>query len=242
MKDYLLKERKELVDMWNAFMVDGATFTENDIPICPTFIPDGIPTDFISYHDATILHNEEISNGNYDYKVNKCIHFYIYDQYFDRPEDGIWTHPYEALDIINHFNGIITPDFSTFLDFPHPIKIYNTYRMRAFGHWMYLNKNPVINNVRWGTPDTWNYSFDGIPHNSIISIGTVASGLTEIENRTDFELGLKKLISVVQPETVIIYGSSKYKSLDPLREAGINIVSIPSKRNTIYKEGERKNK
>lgn len=30
--------------------------------------------------------------------------------------------------------GVITPDFSTWQDDPEPIKLYNTYRMRALAH------------------------------------------------------------------------------------------------------------
>ena len=41
-----------------------------------------------------------------------------------------------------------TPDFSTYQDFPEPLKVYNTYRMRAFGYWLTKNGIKVINNIR----------------------------------------------------------------------------------------------
>ncbi|MBQ0071809.1 MAG: DUF4417 domain-containing protein [Spirochaetales bacterium] len=53
-----------------------------------------------------------------------------------------------ALKILRHFSGVITPDFSTNQDFPEAIKIYATYRMRAFGSWLGCEGIEVINNVR----------------------------------------------------------------------------------------------
>jgi hypothetical protein len=62
---------------------------------------------------------------------------------------GIWYNAKNVLKVLEHFEEIITPDFSTYQDFPEPIKLYNTYRMRAFRYWAGKNKIPVINNVRW---------------------------------------------------------------------------------------------
>ena len=44
-------------DNWNAFMVKGAKFTENDIPICPTTAIQ-IPNKIISYVQAKTLYNK----------------------------------------------------------------------------------------------------------------------------------------------------------------------------------------
>lgn len=51
--------------------------------------------------------------------------------------------------------------------------------MLSFGRWISQFGIPVINNVRWGTEETWEYCFDGIPYNSIVAIGTVASGINK---------------------------------------------------------------
>ncbi|MBR6364569.1 MAG: DUF4417 domain-containing protein, partial [Lachnospiraceae bacterium] len=168
--------RPGCADMWNAFMVDGADFVYgSDMPICPCTAT-SIPKQLISYVEAKHLCKLHVKEEP-DYHVDAFVHFYIDDPKFDGPLSGIWAYPYDALDIIRHFSGIITPDFSTNADFPDPLKRYNTYRMRAFGRWISINGIPVINNVRWGTEETWSYCFDGIPHNSIVSIGTVASGI-----------------------------------------------------------------
>ncbi len=219
--------RNGCTDMWNAFMVRGAEFVlGSDIPICPCTVKN-IPKHLISYVEAKHIHKINFKT-NPNYHVDAFVHFYIDDQKFDGPKSSIWIYPYKALDILQHFSGVITVDFSTNADFPDPIKRYNTYRMRAFGFWLYMQNIPVINNVRWGTEETWDYCFDGIPFNSIVAIGTVASGINKLENRPDFETGLFKMVEVLKPPTIIVYGSANYNCFKKLMEMGIQIISFPS--------------
>lgn len=202
--------RPGVKDMWNAFMVEGAEFSRNDIPCCPT---DNslIPKKLISFEDCRKIHKKEAAAGNENYHIDAVVHFYIDDQKFNGPFAGIWNNPEEAIIIIRHFDGMITPDFSTYLDFPDPIKRISIYMMRAFGLWATKNGVPVINNVRWGYEETWKYCWDGIPHNSIVAIGTVASGINKKCNRPLFEAGLFKMVETLSPKTIIVYGSARYK-------------------------------
>ena len=220
-------------DMWNAFMVQGAEFVfGSDIPICP-FTSKDIPKKLISYTEAKHLHKIN-SKSNTDFHTDGYVHFYIDDQKFDGPRTSIWQFPNKALEVLCHFSGSITPDFSTNADFPDPIKRYNTYRMRAFVFWLNSQGIPVINNVRWGTEETWDYCFDGIPFNSIVAIGTVASGLKKLENRFDFATGLFKMVNVLHPHTIIVYGSANYDCFKKLIDMGIRIISFPSDTNLAF--------
>ncbi len=219
--------RNGCIDMWNAFMVRGAKFVMgSDIPICPCTAKD-IPHKLISYVDAKHLHKKN-SKSKPDYFIDTYVHFYIDDQKFDGSKSSIWLYPYKALEVLRHYSGVITADFSTNADFPDPIKRYNTYRMRALGFWLGSQGIPVINNVRWGTEETWCYCFDGIPYNSIVAIGTVASGLQKLGNRPDFETGLFKMVDVLKPHTIIVYGSANYNCFKILVGMGIRIISFPS--------------
>jgi len=131
--------RKGCKDMWNAFMVEGAEFTvENDIPVCPCTMKE-YPGKMCSYEEAKSIHKRLIKD-NPNYFVNAYVHFYIDDQKFDGKQSSIWLYPQKALEIIRHFEGVISPDFSTFSDFPDALKRYNTYRMRAFGYWLTTKK------------------------------------------------------------------------------------------------------
>lgn len=228
------KIRADCRDIWNAFMVRGATFAESGIPLCPTTATE-IPQAVISYTEARAIYNRQMKHGNKNFFVNAFVHFYQDDYKFDGARCGIWFVSWRAAKIFSHFAGIITPDFSTYADFPFPIKIFNTYRMRAFGYWYGTIGGAVINNVRWGEEDTFGWCFDGIPHNSIVSIGTVASELKNPANRDLFNNGFAKMLDVLQPHTVIVYGSDKYPCFDSIRQK-INIVNFQSERALAFKE------
>ena len=214
-------------------MLIGAQYSANDFPLCPTTATE-IPKQLISYSAAKTLHNKEMRNGNTSYYHDAFIHFYIDDQKFDGKRNSIWLYPDKALDIIQHFAGIIAPDFSTYADFPDPIKRMNFYKMNSFGYWIGSLGIPVVSNVRWGTEETWTYCFDSNPRNSMVAIGTVASRIHQLKNRPLFENGLFHMVETLQPHTLIIYGSSNYECFNRLRKAGIKIVSFPSQTSQAF--------
>lgn len=220
-------------DIWNAYMLNNATFSKHDIPRCPTTAHD-IPNRLISYENAKRIHNLEMKMENDDYHIDAFVHFYIDDQKFDGKESSIWTFPEAAVNILRHFSGIIAPDFSTYLDFPDPLKRWNLYRMNSFGYWYGSLGHQVYCNARWGAKDTWEYCFDGIESNSAIAIGTVASGLKQLINRSLFEDGLFELVRQKNPSTILVYGSSKYDCFDELKKKGIVIIAYPSQISQVY--------
>lgn len=219
-------------DMWNAFMVEEASFTSNDIPICPCTAKNS-PTKLISYEQARLIYKEYRKKGFTDLFINAFVHFYMDDHKFDGPISGVWNAPQKSLAFLRHFAGIITPDFSTCMDFPFPVKYYNTYRMRAYGYWYGKQGGAVINNVRWGTRETFSYCFDGIPPKSMIAIGVVASGLRKRQNRAVFEQGFYRMLDVLRPHTIVIYGSDKSPCFDRVRQQ-VRIIAFPSETSMAF--------
>ena len=213
-------------DVWNAYMCVGATYSTNDIPFCPT-TAEALPSEIIPWDVAKHRYKNALARGNKDFFYDAVVCFYLDDYKFDGPR-GIWHDSSYALKVLSHFAGVITPDFSTYQDFPEPIKIYNTYRMRAFGYWLGKNGISVVNNVRWGTAESWRYCWDGIPENSIVCIGTVGGSPKKLIDRKRFEDGLEELIRVLQPHTIIVYGSANYSCFDSLIDRGINVIAYPS--------------
>lgn len=222
-----LSVRPGLKDIWNSYMAQGAIFGSLDIPHCPTTAHE-IPTDIITWDEAKAIYKSNIKHGMLDFKHDGFVCFYIDDSKFDGPK-GIWHDSSQALKILRHFAGVITPDFSTYQDFPEAIKIYATYRMRLMGYWLGRQGIPVINNVRWGTQETWHYCFEGIPTHSIVAIGTVGGSPRKLIDRKRFENGLLKMVEVLKPHTIIVYGSANYECFEKLREQSITIISFQSK-------------
>jgi len=224
-KSKIEETRSGCKDIWNAFMCKGASFTKNDIPYCPTTAEE-LPSRIITWVEAKQVYKKSLRKDK-DFYCDAFVCFYIDDYKFDG-ERGIWNRSAGALKILRHFAGVITPDFSTYQDFPAPIKTYNTYRMRVYGYWLGKMGLAVINNVRWGTEESWYYCWDGIPQNSIVSIGTVGGNPRKIIDRSRFETGLYEMVRVLKPHTIIVYGSSGYPCFDVIRSQGIKVVSYPS--------------
>ena len=61
-----------------------------------------------------------------------------------------------------------------------------------------------VNNVRWGTPETYDYCFDGIPENSIVAIGTVGGSPRKLINRERFEHGLFEMVKSCMALKIIL--------------------------------------
>lgn len=227
--------RKGCRDIWNAFMVKGATFTEHDIPHCPNTAKK-IPDKIITYQEAEKTYRN--SKNKKDLYIDAYVCFYLDDHKFDMG-NGVWFNSRYAAKVLSHYAGIITPDFSTNQDFPTAIKFYNTYRMRAFGYW-YGNilKRNVYNNVRWGTEETYKYCYDGLPKNDILFVGTVGSGIKKLINRPIFNHGIREMVNRLSPHTILVYGSANYPIFYELASQGICIISYPSKTNEVFrKEG-----
>lgn len=204
-------KRKNLKDLWNSFMVQGCEFSTNNIPLCPSTINE-FPKSIITYSEAKTFFYKEIKSSK-DFHNESFVCFYEDDQNFDGP-NGIWNHPKKAYEILKHFEGIIAPDFSTYFDFPKPLKIYNLYKMNAFGYWygQICNKKVIVN-ARWDFVDSFDYCFDGIKDGDIVSIGILASGLKHKENQVFFKQGLEHLISNKSIKKFILYGSGNYDFL-----------------------------
>jgi len=218
--------REGIEDVWNAFMVEGAIMLDEDIPLCPTTAT-SLPHEIITWVEAKRIYHREVRKGNKCFRHNAFVCWYIDDSKFDS-SCGIWCRPHQAMKILSHFAGVITPDFSISQDFPKPWKLFNIYRMRAFGYWCGVSGLKVINNVRWGTHETWGYCFTGIQRHSVVSIGTVASGLRMLENRPLFEEGLAAMMRTLEPHTIVVYGSAKYECFRELEGRGVRVVEYPS--------------
>lgn len=230
----IINIRKGIKDVWwRPYMVQGAKFSANDIPFCPTTATEA-PLLILTYKEALEMYRKEIHKGDKDFQSLAYVCFYEDDADFDSVK-GIWFRSRHAYKVLSHFAGIITPDFSTYQDFPYPLKLWNTYRMRAFGYWYgTICGHAVINSVRWGTAETYSYCFDGIPKNSIVAIGTVGGSPRKLNDRSRFEEGLRELVKRLFPHTIIVYGSANYPCFRELEKQGITIIAYPGKTSRVF--------
>lgn len=218
---------------WNPQFVDKAILGVKEIPLCPTTAK-GVPSKMITRQEAGRIYRKEIKEGNLAFHDDSFVCYYEDDYKFDSTR-GIWFCPEKEMEVLKHFKGIITPDFSTYSDFPLPLRLWNTYRMRAFGYWASERGLEVINNVRGKYPDDLLFCFEGIETNSIVCVGTVASGLKEKENWEPFKLWLNAMVEALKPRIILVYGSANYPFFVELKKRGIQIVSYEASTSKFWR-------
>jgi len=197
-------------DVFRAYLVKGARFTEGEeYPIIGSC--DQIPQKLIPF-----------SQIKYTEDFNQAVHFY-------EPDDNIEcfaNNPHRYLQRLKKFKAVITPDFSVYRDMPLVVQRHQTYLNRAFGFWLQKNGVPIIPNVRYGDERSYSFCFEGIPQNSVISIGTHGS----IKRNEDIKYHIKGILETIKhlkPSTILIYGAIK-KDIEYILESN-NIIYYPYK-------------
>lgn len=217
--------RPGLKDLWGADLVSGASWSDLDNPVNPN-VATRRANAIISLHDAKTLHRRKMAEGDSGYRVSAHVHLYIDDSKFDGEREGVWRKHDAFLDMLRHFDGALGIDFSTYLDFPSPLKGWQVCRIRMMEYFLSSHGVEVIQNARWAEPDSWERFFDVLHHGAPLSLGTVASGLKYMENRPLFEMGLLKLVEVCSPSVLYVVGSANLAVFDEVRGAGVEVVQF----------------
>lgn len=149
-----------------------------------------VPCGLTAFSDCAALN--EYDNG---------VHFFIDDYRFER----IWNRPEAYIDMLRKYDCVLTPDFSLYVDMPLPMQIWNVYRSRALGRYWQDNGLKVIPTLSWSTPDSYWFSFDGIPKCSVYA--TTAIGAIKNKHANElWRIGMDEAIKQLSPEKIIIFG------------------------------------
>lgn len=134
-------------------------------------------------------------------KGNKGVHFFIDDYQFNR----LWTNIDRYIDMLSQFKYVMTPDFSTYTDFPKAIQIYNHYRKHWVGAYLQEAGIKVIPTISWSTPDSFEWCFDGEPTHSCVAISSLGAANSK-EKKKLFLAGYNEMIKRLEPTQIIFYG------------------------------------
>lgn len=152
-----------------------------------------------------------------DEPLEHGIHFFIDDYQFNR----VWAQPDVYTSMLSRFSAVLTPDFSTYTDFPKAIQIYNHYRKHWLGaYWQAHNMN-VIPTISWSDHASYEWCFDGEPKGACVAVSTVGTQVHK-EAGTLFMDGYKEMLKRLEPKQIIIYG----KVPDECRVPGIEIIEV----------------
>lgn len=149
-----------------------------------------VPTHLINFNE--ILCSCDFSAG---------VHFFIDDYRFER----IWNQPEKYINILKRFDCVFTPDFSLYRDMPMAMKIWNIYRNRLIGQMCQRAGIITIPTVSWAEPATFDFCFDGIEPGGVVAVSSVGV-MRDNEAMEIFRAGMKRMIEICQPETILFYG------------------------------------
>jgi len=128
------------------------------------------------------------------------VHFFEYDFKFE----CCWNFPDRYADVLSHYDAIITPDFSYYIDFPKALRIFNKYRMHWISAYWQEKGLTVIPLIRVGKEEDWDWCFDGYPVGSIVAMSTVGSGKSE-EAQDLAEKCYNEVLKRLQPKEILMY-------------------------------------
>ena len=130
----------------------------------------------------------------------KGVHFFIHDYQFER----IWQRPIRYTDFLRKFSFCLTPTFSTYLDMPYALNVYNVYRNRWCGRFWQDFGIQVIPAITFGSFENIDVYCAGIPKHSTIAISTMGEG------RWAGYKGLysiwDRVLELTEPDVILLYG------------------------------------
>ena len=148
--------------------------------------------DFIGFNYAATAKKRE----------TKGIHFFLDDYQFNR----IWFNPDRYVALLSQFRYVMTPDFSTYSDFPRAIQIYNHYRKHWVGAYLQAAGIDVIATISWSTADSFAWCFDGEPEGGVVAVSSVGC-MKGSAQRDLFVTGYHEMCRRLHPDKIIFYGN-----------------------------------
>ncbi len=142
---------------------------------------------------------------------NKTIHFFTYDWNFE----SVYEKPEMALEKLDQYYALLTPEFSTYKDMPLARQIDSVFKNRWCGAFWQKQGMLVIPTISWGSYGCFEFCFDGVEEGSVVAVSTY----TREDNKKGFMEGYEIMMEKIKPSAIICYG-------DPFDEMKGNIKSV----------------
>ena len=129
---------------------------------------------------------------------NKTIHFFTQDWLFEM----VYSKPEAAMEKLDQYYALFTPDFSLYANMPLALQLYSTFKNRWCGAFWQKQGMKVVPTLNWSTPDSFDFCFDGVEKGSVVAVSTYYAEGYEKE----FMTGYNKMLEVIQPSAILCYG------------------------------------
>ena len=214
-------KRSGCVDVFHASLLNNAHYAgEYDFPVIK--VEHEVPERMIPFSKAIREQKD----------FDQWVCFYEDDFRFER----IWNQPSRYVETLRRFKGVVSPDFSIYYDMPYSMQLWNIFRSRTIGAWLQQQGIKVIPNIRFGDTRTFDCCCDGISKHSVIAIGSLGC-LKDKEYRATFEEGVRHVVNLLRPETIVFYGAAP-GNISEIKLFDANVIII--KPQSFYRTKEVK--
>jgi hypothetical protein len=150
------------------------------------------------YPKRLVPFNVAYSEKDYDCTV----HFFIHDGLFIR----VLRDPEKYLPFFQKCHSAIGPDLSQYANMLFEERYFAAYINRAFTLYLQRNGVTVIPNVTWSLPDSYEYSFTGVPHYSVVAINS--NGVMKHDaSKYLWQKGYQTACHTLHPCLIVRYGT-----------------------------------
>lgn len=183
-------------DLYNLRLLTGLSSANHfGLPCLRGFIPSSISNP-LPFHEARALWRKGKSLRGY------FVHFYIEDVKFE----CLRRTPERYLEMLKSADFIISPDFSTYRNYPFPILLKNAFDNILLGAYFERKGVKVVANTIWSTPIFYEILFSGQPKNGAICVSSNSLNLRDKKGIKHWLHGYNEAIKRLNPRLVIRFG------------------------------------
>lgn len=115
------------------------------------------------------------------------------------------THPWDYVERLKTYAGVIGPDLSQYIDMDYVTRLYHNYWNKVFTAYFQRHGVNMYPNVTWSLPDSYEYSVAGHPKKSIIAINSM--GVLKYHFSIGLWLkGYRYVVGKLNPPLILRYG------------------------------------
>ena len=144
------------------------------------------------------------------------LHFFVDDYRFE----PLWRSPRRYAAVLERAPLVLGPDFSVYADWPRAMALWNVYRARWLCRELQDMDVAVVPSVTWGSPDTFDFAFLGLPSGTPVAVTSVGRARA----LEAYDQGYRAMVAAVAPRRVFVCGPR----LSPELEALAAVVHVPS--------------
>ena len=130
------------------------------------------------------------------------VHMFVDDYRMAR----LWNLPCRYINMLKNAGCVLSPDFSMYTDEPKALQVMNAYKRQWLGAWWQKNGMTVIPTVCWADEDSYEWCFDGFPHNAVLAVSTVGTQKHRGSKKL-FMKGYDAMVERCEPKTVLVFGN-----------------------------------